>query len=135
MSDQLLLIAQLHIRQKFLKISDGHGSNFMNIFVSHCHRQRRCFQALSFTGFAGRNSHKALKFRFAVFGKSFPVTTLHIFNQPFKGYIIKPLSALSFIMNLHFFSIGAMKQNILHFFRIILERGVQIKIILFRQCL
>ena len=116
-----------------MKLPNGNGSDFKNIFITYRNGQRFFFQTHSFTKPARSNTHKRFIFLFHDIRRSFPVTALHIFYQSFKGNRISPLPSLSLIIYRDFFSFCSMQNNVYHFIGIILKRSIQIKRILFSE--
>ena len=122
-----LLPGKLHVFQKSVQGIDGHGGNVVNIFITDCYGKGFFFQALAFTFFTGGNTHESLILLLHHIRAGLSVTPFHIFDQSLKGHRINPLPPLSLIIDHHFFSIGAVEQDMSDKIRIRLKRGIQTK--------
>jgi len=129
----VLLLPQLHLRQKGIEILHRHGSHLINIFIRNRHCQRLCFQPLSLTGLAGGNPHELLIFLLHDLRTGLPVLALHVFDQSLKGNIINAFPALSSVMDFHFPAVRSVDQDMADFLRVFAVRRLQRKMILLRQ--
>ena len=118
-----------------MKLQNGHGRQFIDIPVCDSYGQGCLFQSLPAAAFTGGDAHKALILLPHDLRAGFPVTALHIFNKALKGHIVDALAALSLVTDLHMFSAHAVYKYLLNLRVKIFIRGIQIKMIFFRQSL
>ena len=133
LADELLLFRQGHGVQELLQIPDGHGSDLENIFIAYCNCQRFLFQTHALTFLTGSDAHKGLVFLLGALRSGLTITSLHIFDQAFKGDGIYTAATLTGIMHQHLFAVRSVDQDVMNLLRIIFKRRIQVKMIFLCQ--
>ena len=126
---------QHQLVQELPELDDRHIGRFIDILISHRNRQRLFFQSHAAARRTRGNPHEGFILRLGCLGIRLAVSAGHVLNQSFKGNIVYAFSTLALVVHLDLLSIRSINQDVMDLLRVLLKRGIQVKLVFPAQCL